>query len=93
MGNLSVFRIFVFLISMLSIVIIGSASDYHHSDYLVDTSKVVPTPTDGGIVENIPAKYQVRYQKWKAELLATDYGRLQWEQYSTNKNTCKGRNW
>lgn len=86
MGNLSVFRIFVLLIAMLVIVISGLAAEIHHHNYFVDTDKVVQTPTDGGIVENIPAKYQLRYQKWKTEMLATDFGRLQWEQFSNNKN-------
>jgi len=47
---------------------------------------VVKTPTDGGIKEDIPAKYQQKYQKWKDELLASDYGREEWEKYANNKN-------
>ena len=45
---------------------------------------IVPTPTDGGIKEDIPAKYRDRYEKWKAELLSTDWGRTQWERYAND---------
>jgi hypothetical protein len=88
MGNLSVFRIFFLSLSMIFIVNSGFANtlSYHPDHLIVDTSKVVNTPTDGGIVETIPAKFQMRYQKWKTELLATDFGRQQWEKYSTDKN-------
>ena len=46
---------------------------------------VVPTPTDGGIKEEVPDKFRDRYEKWKAELLSTDWGRAQWEQYANDK--------
>ena len=45
---------------------------------------IVPTPTDGGIKEDIPAKYKDRYEKWKAELLSTDWGKAQWERYAND---------
>ena len=45
---------------------------------------IVPTPTDGGIKEDIPAKYRDRYEKWKTELLSTDWGRSQWERYAND---------
>lgn len=47
--------------------------------------EIVSTPTDGGIREDVPKKYRDRYEKWKAELLATDYGRSQWESWANNK--------
>ncbi len=49
-------------------------------------SIIVKTPTDGGIKEDIPAKYQEKYQNWKDEFLSTEFGRGQWENYSLNKN-------
>jgi hypothetical protein len=44
----------------------------------------VPTPTDGGIKEDVPSKFRTRYERWKAELLATDVGRDQWQRYAAN---------
>ncbi len=40
--------------------------------------------SDGGIREEIPARYRPRFEKWKAELLATEFGKHQWETYSRN---------
>jgi len=51
-----------------------------NSDYTV-----VKKPIDGGVKEVIPAKFQAKYQKWKDELLSTEFGRRQWENYSNNK--------
>ena len=48
-------------------------------------STVVKKPTDGGIKEAIPDKFREKYQKWKDELLATEFGRRQWENYSNNR--------
>ena len=56
------------------------ASDFHLR------TGVIKTPTDGGIKENIPKKYSEKYQKWKTQLLSTDFGRQQWESYANNKN-------
>jgi hypothetical protein len=36
----------------------------------------------GGIREVIPAKYQKRYEEWKAEFLSTDIGKAQWDMYA-----------
>lgn len=46
----------------------------------------VKTPTDGGIREVIDDKYRERYEKWKTEFLATEFGREQWDKYAANKN-------
>jgi hypothetical protein len=88
MENLSIFRISFLLVAMLIIVIPNAArtNHYHQNGIKFDNDRIVETPTDGGIVENIPVKYQARYQKWKAELLSTDFGRAQWEKYAQNKN-------
>ncbi|PYS69516.1 MAG: hypothetical protein DMF69_16775 [Acidobacteria bacterium] len=40
----------------------------------------------GGIKEDIPAKYNSRYQQWKAEFLSTEAGRNQWAYYQDNPN-------
>src|SRR6476659_11143373 len=37
---------------------------------------------DGGIREDIPSRYRLRFEKWKAELLSTEFGKSQWETYS-----------
>lgn len=47
--------------------------------------RIVDTPTDGGIREEIPAKYKDRYEKWKAELLSTEFGRSEWDKYANDK--------
>jgi hypothetical protein len=47
---------------------------------------ITKTPREGGIREEIPKKYQEKYQKWKAELLSTEFGRRQWENYANNQN-------
>ena len=46
---------------------------------------IVKTPTDGGIREDVPVKFKERYEKWKAELLSTEFGRQQWDYYANNK--------
>lgn len=38
-----------------------------------------------GIKEIVPVDVRHRYQKWKDELLSTEFGRHQWEQYANNK--------
>ncbi len=62
-----------------------SVSAYHPAFNETDKYTVVKTPTDGGIKEIVPAKFQVKYQNWKDELLSTEFGRQQWEDYSNNK--------
>ena len=47
---------------------------------------VVPRPVDGGIREEIPAKFKARFAKWKAELMSTRYGRERWERYAGNRS-------
>jgi len=50
------------------------------------TVTLVPTPTDGGIREEVPGKYRERYEKWRADLLSTEFGRRQWEAYASNRS-------
>lgn len=65
----------------------GSSDGFHSSgDPAADVRMAtVKTPTDGGIREDIPEKYKERYEKWKAELLSTEFGRQQWDNYANNK--------
>lgn len=85
-----VVRRFVSFLVFASLAIIAasahvSALDAYHSG-LEDKMMIVKTPVDGGIKEDIPAKYRPKYDKWKAELLATEFGRAQWDRYANNKN-------
>lgn len=61
---------------------------YHSSgsSVVIYDRSIVKTPTDGGIREDVPQKYRVRFEKWKAELLSTDFGRKQWESYLNNRS-------
>ena len=56
---------------------------YSHTPFF-PTVEIVDTPRDGGIREDIPKKYLERYERWKAELLSTEFGRKQWEAYANN---------
>ena len=41
------------------------------------------SPADsGGIREVIPARYEKRFEEWKAEFLSTDIGKAQWDMYA-----------
>jgi len=65
---------------------VGSDPIENFEDFDSDISgKIVKTPTDGGIKEEIPDKYKERFEKWKTELLSTDFGREQWDTYANNK--------
>src|SRR5437773_7613780 len=39
-----------------------------------------------GIEEIVPNEYLDRYQRWKDDLLSTDFGREQWDRYANNKS-------
>ena len=41
-------------------------------------------PSSPSLHEVIPPKYQRRYEEWKAEFLATDIGKAQWEMYASH---------
>lgn len=62
-----------------------SGSDLHAGPAADMQPIIIKTPTDGGIREEIAAKYKDRFERWKAELLSTEFGRSQWESYSNNK--------
>lgn len=58
-----------------------SANDYHFSD--ANDGPKTPRPDNVfGIKEDIPKEYLARYQKWKDELLGTQYGRDLWDKYA-----------
>lgn len=46
----------------------------------------VESPNDFGIKEVVPDEFRDRYERWKSELLATEFGRRQWDQYAGNKH-------
>ena len=48
------------------------------------TSRV--TAPEHGIKETVPDEFRERYDKWKAELLSTEFGRDQWAKYENNEN-------
>jgi hypothetical protein len=48
--------------------------------------EIAPPPSEPGIREDVPDKYKAKYEKWKAELLSTDFGRQQWQSYSANRH-------
>lgn len=39
-----------------------------------------------GIREVIPAEARSRYEKWKEQILSTDFGRQQWDRYASSKD-------
>ena len=43
-------------------------------------------PDEKGIKEDIPADARQRYQSWKNELLATEFGREQWNAYANRQD-------
>lgn len=62
-------------------------TNYHFHNFAADArSAIVKTPTDGGIREDFSKKYKERFEKWKAELRSTEFGRQQWDAYANNKN-------
>lgn len=63
---------------------IFSAPAFYASDIGFPTVRIVPTPVDGGVREDVPKKYLERYKKWKAELLSTEFGRRQWDSFAAN---------
>ena len=78
------FLVFAFVISLSAPGYLLANNSYHSGSDIPEMI-TVKTPVDGGIKEEIAAKYQLRYDRWKAELLATDFGREQWDKYANNK--------
>ncbi len=81
-------RLFSLLVFAIVVSFTVPASLLAHGNYHSESDKkmlTVKTPIDGGIKEDIPARYRVRYDRWKEELLATEFGRAQWDKYASNK--------
>ena len=49
-----------------------------------DSRTAASAPASNSLREVIPPKYQKRYEEWKAEFLATDIGKAQWEMYASH---------
>ncbi len=65
----------------------GVSSNNFFSDFVErNRVNIIKSPVDGGIREEISAKYRERYEKWKTELRSTEFGRQQWDNYANNKN-------
>lgn len=79
-------RLFVLsvLATALAVSLASPTALARHSDSPLQML-TVKTPVDGGIKEEIPANFRSRYERWKAEFLATEFGRKQWERYAQNK--------
>ncbi|HEV7398505.1 MAG TPA: hypothetical protein VGN86_18475, partial [Pyrinomonadaceae bacterium] len=62
-------------------------AEYHGLATATNGSVVNRSVNDhGGIHEQIPSKYQARYDQWKREFLTTETGRQQWDSYQNNPN-------
>lgn len=69
-------RLLLSLICILTVTSVAAANgDRNHN------SKAA-APAEVGLREVIAPKYERRYEEWKAEFLATDIGKAQWEMYS-----------
>ena len=76
----------LFLLFVFCFVCIAARAHTSFDPAHFDTSvTIIKTPTDGGIREDFPEKYRARFERWKAELRSTEFGREQWDKYTTNK--------
>src|SRR4051794_9095318 len=66
----------------------GARADSHRA-FETDrppVNEIADPPTDPGIRVDVSDKYRARFVKWQAELVSTEFGRAQWERYSTNRH-------
>ena len=63
-----------------------TAGEFYEDTVGATEHHVIPTPTDGGIKLDVKPKYQERFDRWKDELLSTDFGRQQWDSYANRKD-------
>lgn len=78
-----------FILLCSSVGVIYGAPDVkaYHAHIDADSEPViVKRPIDGGIREIVSSKLREKYQKWKTELLATEFGKREWDKYAANKN-------
>ena len=79
--------LFFLAVCSLSALVVNARTYDFFEPFAPDTKvTIVKTPTDGGIREECPTKYKEKYDRWKAELLSTEFGRQQWDNYANNKN-------
>ena len=78
------FRVLSFLLFVLALALSINAAVFEDRFGVESTSFTAAADTGSGIKEIIPDEFLDRYQKWKAELLSTDFGRTQWAVYSQN---------
>lgn len=58
----------------------------YHDDVFPKPEKTIKTDDSGGIKEVVPIEFQNRYKIWKAELLATEFGKNLWAKYENKKD-------
>ena len=59
---------------------------YHSRSNVIRRRGEVRSGDEVGIKEIVPAEFRDRYEKWKNELLSTEFGRRQWEYYENNQH-------
>ncbi len=86
--SFSFYLLFAVFTCLIAPVTHFASNGYHTANRsgTFNVMSVVKTPTDGGIREEVPQKFRARFEKWKAELLSTEFGRQQWGSYANNKN-------
>lgn len=91
-------KLFAILSSCLVVILVAVSTvgargiNYHFErsvQFIGDdksTRSGAKTQIEFGIKEVVPVELRYRYQKWKGELLSTEFGRRQWERYANNKD-------
>jgi hypothetical protein len=74
---------FVSLLVLAFMLFFNNSYAHSYNNVLAKNSQ---KSTGNGITEVVPEKSRTRYQKWKEELLATDFGRNLWETYQNKEN-------
>ena len=73
----------LFVIAMLACCAVSATAQKVSPPRSAARNESLTKPAEaGGIREVIPAKYEKRYEEWKAEFLSTDIGKAQWEMYA-----------
>ena len=73
----------LFVIAMLACCAVSATAQKVSPPRSAARNESLTKPAEaGGIREGIPAKYEKRYEEWKAEFLSTDIGKAQWEMYA-----------
>ena len=80
--------LFLLIVSLVSALRAESgifpSSLAYHSEIVFDDGMPSFPDNERGIKEAIPKEFQARYDKWKQEFLATQFGRDLWNRYATN---------